>query len=136
MSGNDVDVGVAHRDERLVEITALADLTGGPQQTPVRRALESLFDGIGAHYGRSVVDGGLYITKSEGPRPVVAGEALHFTERLSRCGKRRLSALHLCQTSLLPKANKPYSNKEEGQNDAEKELAADHVLNLMMFVRM
>ena len=44
--------------------------------------------------------------------------------------------LHRCQTSLLPKANKPYSNKEEGQNDAEKELAADHVLNLMMFVRM
>jgi len=51
------------------------------------------------------------------------------TERLSRCGKRRESALHLSQTSLLPKANKPYSNKEEGRNKAEKELAiADHFL--------
>src|SRR5882762_8520667 len=49
------------------------------------------------------------------------------TERLSRCGKRRVSALHRCQTSLLPKANKPYPNKEEGRNKAEKELAvADH----------
>ncbi|HKC81957.1 MAG TPA: hypothetical protein VKB91_12240, partial [Gemmatimonadaceae bacterium] len=45
------------------------------------------------------------------------------------CGKRRESALHLSQTSLLPKAIKPYSNKEEGQNKAEKELAvADHYL--------
>jgi hypothetical protein len=49
------------------------------------------------------------------------------TERLSRCGKRRLSALHRSQTSLLPKANKPYPNKKEGRNKAEKELAvADH----------
>jgi hypothetical protein len=39
-----------------------------------------------------------------------------------------VSALHLAQTSLLPKANKPYSNKEEGRNKAEKELAADHFL--------
>ncbi len=51
VAGNDVDVGIAHRYERLVEITALADLTGGPQQTPVRRALESLLDGVGTHYG-------------------------------------------------------------------------------------
>ena len=50
-------------------------------------------------------------------------------ERLSRCGKRRLSALHRSQTSLLPKANEPYPNKEEGRNKAEKELAvADHFL--------
>ena len=40
-----------------------------------------------------------------------------------------MSALHRAQTSLLPKANKPYSNKEEGQNKAEKELVvADHFL--------
>jgi len=51
------------------------------------------------------------------------------TERLSRCGKRRVSALHRCQTSLLPKANKPYPNKEEGQNKAyEKLTVADHFL--------
>jgi hypothetical protein len=50
-------------------------------------------------------------------------------ERLSRCGKRRVSALHRSQTSLLPKADKPYSDKEEGRNKAEKELAvADHFL--------
>ena len=37
--------------------------------------------------------------------------------------------LHRAQTSLLPKAIKPYSNKEEGRNKAEKELAvADHYL--------
>ena len=40
-----------------------------------------------------------------------------------------MSGLHRCQSSLLPKANKPYSNKEEGRNKAEKELAvADHFL--------
>jgi hypothetical protein len=61
--------------------------------------------------------------KSEGPRPVVAGEALHAAVRLSRCGKRRLSALHRCQTSLLPKADKPHRNKQKGQNKAEEELA-------------
>jgi hypothetical protein len=39
------------------------------------------------------------------------------------------SALHRAQTSLLPKAIKPYPNKEEGRNKAEKELAAaDHFL--------
>jgi hypothetical protein len=54
------------------------------------------------------------------------GEALRCCRRLSRCGKRRVSALHRAQTSLLPKANKPYPNKEEGRNKAEKELAADH----------
>ena len=41
-----------------------------------------------------------------------------------------MSALHrCCQTSLLPKADKPYPDKEEGRNKAEKELAvADHDL--------
>ena len=41
-------------------------------------------------------------------------------------GRGVKSALHSCQTSSLPIADKPYSNKEEGQNKAEKELAADH----------
>ena len=42
-------------------------------------------------------------------------------------GKRRVSGLHRCQSSLLPKAIKPYPNKEEGRNKAEKKLAvADH----------
>ena len=51
------------------------------------------------------------------------------TEHLSRCGKRRVSALHRRETSLLPKADKPCSNKEEGRNKAEKELVvADHFL--------
>ena len=46
------------------------------------------------------------------------------------CGKRASVFLHRCyQTSLLPKANKSHSNKEEGLNNYEKELAvADHVL--------
>jgi hypothetical protein len=40
-----------------------------------------------------------------------------------------VSALHRAHTSLLPKANKTHSNKEEGRNKAEKELAvADHFL--------
>ena len=40
-----------------------------------------------------------------------------------------MSALHRAQTSLLPKANEPYPNKEEGRNKAEKELVvADHFL--------
>ena len=40
-----------------------------------------------------------------------------------------MSALRRAQTSLRPKANKPYSNKEEGRNKAEKELVvADHFL--------
>ena len=56
--------------------------------------------------------------------------------RLSRCGKRRESDLHLGQTSLLPKADKPYPNKEEGHNKAEKELAvADHFMS-DVFVQM
>jgi hypothetical protein len=38
-------------------------------------------------------------------------------------------ALHRSHTRSLPKADKPYSNKEEGQNKAEKELAVvDHWL--------
>ena len=63
VAGNDVHVGVAHGDERLVEITALANLPGGTQQTAVRRALESLLDGVGAHYGRSIVDCGFNCIK-------------------------------------------------------------------------
>jgi hypothetical protein len=44
-------------------------------------------------------------------------------------GRGGLSALHRCQTSSLPKANKPCSDKEEGRNKAEKELAVvDHCL--------
>jgi hypothetical protein len=40
-----------------------------------------------------------------------------------------VSALHRSQTSLLPKAIKPYPNKEEGLSKAEKELAvANHFL--------
>ena len=49
-------------------------------------------------------------------------------ERLSRLREEAcVSALDRAHTSLLPKAIKPYSNKEEGRNKAEKELAvADH----------
>jgi hypothetical protein len=61
--------------------------------------------------------------------PSVRERSFTSTKRLSRCGKRRKSALHRAQTSLLPKANEPYPNKEEGQNKAEKELVvADHFL--------
>jgi hypothetical protein len=51
-------------------------------------------------------------------------------KRLSRSREEAcVSALHRAHTSLLPKANKPYSNEEEGRNKAEKELAvADHFL--------
>jgi len=50
------------------------------------------------------------------------------------CGKRASVCLHrCCQNSLLPKANKSRSNKEEGQNKAEKELTvADHDLILVV----
>jgi len=42
-------------------------------------------------------------------------------------GRGVLSALHRCQTSSLPKADKPHRNKQEGQNEAEEELAGvDH----------
>ncbi len=81
---DDVHVRVADRDERLVEITAVADLTGGAQQTPVRRALESLLDGVGSHYGFFVGVGGVDI-KSRRASSRRAGEALSIaTERLSR----------------------------------------------------
>jgi hypothetical protein len=67
------------------------------------------------------------IKKEKGLVPSPRERPFNATERLSRCGKRRLSVLHRCQTSLLPKANKPYPNKEEGQNKAEKKLTvADH----------
>jgi hypothetical protein len=56
-------------------------------------------------------------------RPFIA------TERLSRRGKRRLFALLRCQTSLLPKADKPHRNKQEGQNEAEKQSVVDHDVN-------
>src|SRR5207253_9511705 len=85
---------VADRDERLVEIIAVADLTGGPQQTAVRRPLESLLDRVGAHYGRSVRYGGMKcIKKNEGPRPVVAGETLQCHRApLPFAGRGRLFA--------------------------------------------
>jgi hypothetical protein len=67
------------------------------------------------------------IKKEKGLVPSSRERPFISTERLSRCGKRRESDLHLSQTSLLPKADKPYPNKEEGQNKAEKELAvANH----------
>jgi hypothetical protein len=69
------------------------------------------------------------IKKVKGLVPSLRERPFMSTERLSRCGKRRVSALHRSQTSLLPKADKPYSDKEEGRNKAEKELAvADHFL--------
>ena len=61
--------------------------------------------------------------------PSVRERPFISVKRLSRCGKRRVSGLHRCQSSLLPKAIKPYPNKEEGRNKAEKELTrADHCL--------
>jgi hypothetical protein len=48
-----------------------------------------------------------------------------------------VSALHRSQTSLLPKAIKPYPNKEEGLNKAEKELAvADHEIIFLVFANV
>ena len=75
--------------------------------------------------------------KVKGLVPSLRERPFIFAERLSRCGKRRVSALHRCQTSLLPKANKPYPNKEEGQNKAEKELAvADHELTFVICAKV
>ena len=97
VTGDDVHVRVADRDERLVEITALANLTGGAQQTAMRCALESLFDGIGAHYDRSLFVGGMKdIEKEKGLVPSSRERPFVATERLSRCGKRR----PVCVTSL------------------------------------
>jgi hypothetical protein len=46
-----------------------------------------------------------------------------------------ISALHRAHTSLLPNAIKSHSNKEEGRNKAEKELAgADHFLIIEMLL--
>ena len=49
-----------------------------------------------------------------------------------------MSALHrCCQTSLLPKADKPYPDKEEGQNKAEKELAVEnHGITFVFFAKV
>ena len=41
VAGDDVDVRVADRDERLVEVRRVPDLAGGAQQRPVRGALEA-----------------------------------------------------------------------------------------------
>jgi hypothetical protein len=72
------------------------------------------------------------IKKEKGLVPSSRERPFITTERLSRCGKRRVSALHRCETSLLPKADKPYPNKEEGQNKAEKELAVpDHLTDVV-----
>jgi hypothetical protein len=81
------------------------------------------------------VDGGLKgIEKEKGLVPSLRERPFISTERLSRCGKRRESDLPLSQTSLLPKADKPYPNKEEGHNKAEKELAvADHEFTFVVF---
>jgi hypothetical protein len=57
-------------------------------------------------------------------------------QRLSRCGKRRVSALHRSQTSLLPKAIKPYPDKEEGLNKAEKKQAVpNHEIIFVAFLQ-
>jgi hypothetical protein len=84
------------------------------------------------------VDGGLKgIEKEKGLVPSLRERPFISTERLSRCGKRRESVLHLSQTSLLPKADKPYPNKEEGQNKAEKELAvANHEFTSVIFAKV
>jgi hypothetical protein len=100
-----------HRDERLVEITAFADLTRCTQQTAVRRALESLLDGVGAHHGRSVVYcGNKCIKKVKGLVPSLREEALLSQFRTSPRPVLReegvLFVLHRrCQNSLLPKAD-------------------------------
>jgi hypothetical protein len=70
--------------------------------------------------------------KVKGLVPSCGRGPFNATERLSRCRKRRLSALHRSQTSLLPKADKPHPNKEEGRNKAEKELATDHDVMMML----
>ena len=49
MSWHDVDVRVAHRDERLVEIRVAPDLTGRAKQRPVWSALETTFDDVRSH---------------------------------------------------------------------------------------
>jgi hypothetical protein len=56
----------------------------------VRRALESLLDGVGSHYGFFVGVGGVKDIKSRRASSRDLGEALSVaTERLSRRGKRR-----------------------------------------------
>ena len=99
VAGNDVDVRVAHRDERLVEITAVADLTGRAQQTAVRCALEPFLDGVGAHHGRSVVYGGMEcIKKVKGLVPSLRERPfISVAERLSRLREEGVCLL----TSLL-----------------------------------
>ncbi len=48
VAGDDVDVGVDDRDERLVPVV-LADDSRGAQQAPVRRPLDSLLDLVRSH---------------------------------------------------------------------------------------
>jgi hypothetical protein len=47
VAGDDVDVRIAHGDERLVEVPRLAHLPGRAQQAPMRRSAEAALHGVG-----------------------------------------------------------------------------------------
>src|SRR5579859_4759238 len=49
MAGDDIDVGVADRDKRLIEVGLVADLAGGTEQAAVWRALKPALDRVGTH---------------------------------------------------------------------------------------
>src|SRR5262249_50089866 len=67
VAGDDVDVGVADRDERLVEVGLVADLAGGAQQAAVRRAVESTLDRVGTH-SKILLSGALLSAPGKGNR--------------------------------------------------------------------
>jgi hypothetical protein len=48
VTGDDVDIRIADRDEWFVEITHVADLARGAEEAPVRGAAETPLDGVGA----------------------------------------------------------------------------------------
>src|SRR5205814_9265149 len=74
--GNDVDVGIAHRDERLVEIRTVADLTGRTQEAAMGRALETFLDRVRAHYNPFVLYGGMKGIERRRASSRFPGEAL------------------------------------------------------------
>ena len=72
VTGHDIDVRVADRDERLVEVALVPDLARRAQQGAVRGSVASSFDGVRSHAakGKGKQDAGRNDREKQRPPPL------------------------------------------------------------------